>query len=226
MSNKAPLLDIDAAEWLQAFRNITRATDERTFLTGNLPWSGVGNSAPVIDYENARAIASALVLANMNSLPLDWAARFSVGGVNMNFFIVKQLPVLPPETYLEDAVMDLKYVELVVPRVLELTYTANDLKGFARDLGYQGPPFTWDDERRHRLQSELDAIFSHMYRLERTDVEWILDAPPPSSSFPALKRNEIDKFGEYRTQRYVLHAYDQMARGELPNLENEPRGRS
>ena len=220
MSNKAPLLNIDPVGWLQAFRNITRATDERTLLTGSIPLSGVGNSAPVIDYKNAHAIASALVLANMNSFPLDWAARFSVGGVNMNFFIVKQLPVLPPETYLEDAVMNLKYVELVVPRVLELTYTAHDLEGFARDLGYQGPPFTWDDVRRHRLQSELDAIFSHMYRLDRADVEWILDAPPPSSSFPALKRNEISKFGEYRTQRYVLHAYDQMARGELPNLEN------
>ena len=220
MSNKAPLLDIDPAAWLQAFRNITRATDERTFLTGSIPRSGVGNSAPVIDFENARAIASALVLANMNSLPLDWAARFSVGGVNMNFFIVKQLPVLPPETFLEDAVAGLKYVELVVPRVLELTYTAHDLKGFAADLGYQGPPFPWDEDRRHRLQSELDAIYSHMYRLDREDVEWILDAPPPSSSFPALKRNEIDEFGEYRTQRYVLHAYDQLACGELPDLEN------
>ena len=110
----------------------------------------------------------------------------------MNFFVVKQLPVLPPETYLEDAVLDLKYVELVVPRVLELTYTAHDLKGFAADLGYQGPPFPWDDDRRHHLQSELDAIYSHMYGLERSEVEWILDAPPPSSSFPALKHNEID----------------------------------
>ena len=226
VSNSAPLLNIDPAGCLQAFRDITNATNERTVLTGSIPLSGVGNNAPVIDYENARAIASALVMANMNSLPLDWAARFSVGGVHMSFFIVKQLPVLPPETYLEDAVMDLKYVELVVPRVLELTYTAHDLEGFARDLGYQGPPFTWDDARRHHLQSELDAIFSHMYRLERSDVEWILDAPPPSSSFPALKRNEIDKFGEYRTQRYVLHAYDQMARGELPNLENESMGHS
>ena len=139
----------------------------------------------------------------------------------MNFFIVKQLPVLPPETYLEKAVSDLKYVELVVPRVLELTYTAHALEGFARDLGFQGPPFPWDDERRHRLQSELDAIFSHMYSLERTDVEWILDSPPPSSSFPSLKRNEIKEFGEFRTQRYVLHAYDKLARRELPNLENE-----
>ncbi len=217
---------IDTDGWLQVFRDITNSTNERTFLTSNISRTGVGNSAPVIDYECARAISSTLVSANLNSLPLDWAARFSVGGVHLNFYIVKQLPVLPPETYLEYAVSDLKYVELVVPRALELTYTVHDLKGFAIALGYQGSPFSWDDHRRHRLQSELDAIYSHMYRLDRADVEWILDAPPPSSSFPALKRNEIDKFGEYRTQRYVLHAYDQMARGELPNLENEPRGRS
>ena len=221
MNHKAPLLNIDPLRWHQAFRSITRTTDERTFVTESIPWSGVGNSAPVIDYENARAIASALVLANMNSLPLDWATRFSMGGVNMSYFIVKQLPVLPPETYLEDAASGLKYVELVVPRALELTYTAHDLAGFAADLGYQGPPFPWDDDRRHRLQCELDATFSHMYQLERTDVEWILDAPSPSSSFPGLKRNEMNEFGEYRTQRYVLQAYDQLARGELPHLGSQ-----
>ena len=167
MNHKAPILDVFAAGWFQAFRNITNSTNERTFLTGSLPLSGVGHGAPVIDYERTRAIASALVLANMNSLPLDWAVRFSMGGVNMSYFIIRQLPVLPPEAYLEDAVLDLKYVELVAPRVLELTYTAHDLKGFARDLGYQGPPFRWDDDQRHRLQSELDAIYSQMYRLDR-----------------------------------------------------------
>ena len=73
----------------------------------------------------------------------------------MSFFILKQLPVLPPETYLEDAVQDLKWVELVVPRVLELTYTTHDLKPFAQDLGYDGPPFPWDEDRRHRLKCEL-----------------------------------------------------------------------
>ena len=221
VSNKAPLLDIDYTNWLQAFRGITRATDERTVLTGSLPLSGVGNSAPVIDYEKARGVASALVLANMNSLPLDWIARFSVGGVNMNFFIVKQLPVLPPEAYLEEVLPGLRYVELIVPRVLELTYTAHDLEGFARDLGYDGPPFSYDYDRRHHLKCELDAIFAHLYQLDRADLEWILDAPEPSASFPALKRNEMQEFGEYRTQRYVLHAYDQLARGELPDLTKD-----
>ena len=221
MSNKAPLLVVDHVEWLQVFRDITRATDERTVITSNILRSAVGNSAPVMDYNKERVVASALVLANMNSIPLDWAARFSVGGVHMNFFIVKQLPVLPPEAYLEEVRPGLTYAELVVPRTLELTYTASDLEGFARDLGYDGPPFPWDEQRRHRLKCELDAIFAHMYQLNRSDLEWILDAPSPSSSFPTLKRNEMDEFGEYRTQRYILYAYDQLGRGEIPNLESE-----
>ena len=218
VSNKAPLLKVNGS-WLHAFRGITNATNERTLLADKLPPSGVGNSAPVIDYQYGRAIASALVLANMNSLPLDWAARLSVGGSNLNFFIVKQFPVLPPEVYLERPYLrSITYTELVVPRVLELAYTAHDLEGFARDLGYDGPPFQWDDQRRHLLQSELDAIYAHMYRLDRSDLEWILDAPPPSSSFPALKDKEIKQYGEYRTKRYVFQAFDQLSGGEPPSL--------
>ena len=218
MSDSVFLIHVDYAEVLQAFRSITNATNERTLLVDHIPMSAVGNSAPVIEYRCGRAVASALVLANMNSLPLDWAARLSMGGTNLNFFIVKQLPIFSPDDFLLEIWPGRKYVELIVPRVLELTYTADDLRGFAKDLGYNGSPFVWDDNRRHCLKCELDAIFVHMYQLERTDLEWILDAPPPGSSFPSLKNNEMKEFGEYRTKRYVLHAYDQLERGELPNL--------
>ena len=222
VSDRVPVAGTDFMKWLHAFRDITNATNERTLVAGSVPRSGVGNSAPVIDYVYGRAISSALVLANMNSLPLDWAARFSVGGVHMNFFILKQLPVLPPDTYLERPCSTLPtYTELIAPRMLELTYTAHDLKGHARDIGYDGPPFPWHDRCRHYMQSELDAIYAHMYDLERADLEWILDPPSPSSSFPGLKRTEINRFGEYRTKRYVLNAYDQLARGENPDLERK-----
>ncbi len=218
MSNKAPLLNIDPTRWLQAFRNITNSTNERTVITDLLPESGVGNSAPIMEYDTARAITSTLVMANMNSLPFDWTARLSVGGTNMNFYLVKQFPVLPPETYLEELIPGQTCVEAVTPRALELTYTSWEMEPYARDLGYDGPPFIWDDDRRHRLKSELDAIYAHMYRLDRTDLEHILDAPPPSASFPTLKRNELKSFGEYRTQRYVLTAYDRIAGGNPPDL--------
>ena len=221
MSHHVPILHIDPVRWLQVFRDITNTTNERTLVADNVPGHGIGNNAPIIEYEHAREVASALVLANLNSLPLDWAARLSVGGTHMSFFILKQLPVLPPEAYLEETPKGKTWVELVVPRVLELTYTAHDLQGFAQDLGYDGDPFPWDEDRRHRLRCELDAIYAHMYQLNRTDLEWILDAEEPSQSFPGLKRGELREFGEYRTQRYVLQAYDQLARGELPDLTTE-----
>ena len=136
----------------------------------------------------------------------------------MSFFIVKQLPVLSPDAYLRLSSAGHPYVQLIVPRVLELTYTSEEMEGFANDLGFGGPPFSWNDERRHCLRSELDAIFAQMYGLNRSDLEWILDAQAPSSSFPSLKQNEMRDFGEYRTQRYVLQAFDSLKHGQSPNL--------
>lgn len=222
MNEHGPTLALRRGQWLHALRDITNATNERSVIGAHLPHGGMGHTASLVDYTRANAVASCLVLANMNSLPLDWATRLSVGATHLSFFIVKQLPVLPPSAYLESAgcSQDAAWVELVVPRVVELTYTASDLRGFADDIGYHGPPFAFDALRRHRLQCELDGIYAHMYGLDRDELEWILDAPHPGTSFPLLKRNEIDAFGEYRTERYVLLAYDQLARGQPPNLSN------
>ena len=77
------------------------------------------------------------------------------------------------------------------------------------------------------LAGERLATISHsMYRLERTGLAWILDAPDPSSSFPSLKQHEMKQFGEYRTQRYALRTFDQLERGEVPNLIGSPSGRA
>ncbi len=218
MSNHLPIIGLDSVKALQAFRDITNSRSERTFIVNNIPFGPIGNNAPVITHQHSMAVSYALVLGNMNSLPLDWAARISVGGTHMSFFVVKQLPVLSPEEYLKDSPAGLQYVQLIIPRVLQLTYTSIEMAGFASDLGFEGPPFRWDEELRHKLQCELDAIFAHMYQLSRKDLEWILDAPPPSSSFTVLKKNELNKFGEYRTKRYVLLVFDALHRGEMPTL--------
>ena len=134
---------------------------------------------------------------------------------------LKQIPVLPPDEYLKNSACGRPYVELIVPRTLQLFYASEELAGFARDLGYEGPPFPWNEQRRHCLQSELDAIFAHMYGLSRPDLEWILDAKPPSSSFPSLKQRELRDLGEYRTERLVLRAFDMLEQGVAPDLAVE-----
>ena len=212
--NQALPVNVDRRAWLEALSEITTATEKSTLITSGLSSGRVGDSVLVGDHNTVPAVAAGLVLANMNSIPLDWAARFSVGGINMNYYIVKQLPVLAPEAYLEEAKCGSEYFELVLPRVLELTYTSREVEGFAADLGYRERPFPWDDSRRHRLQCQLDAIFASMYGLKRADLEWILDAPAPSASFPLLKQHEHKALGEYRTRRCVLDAFDQLSKGE------------
>jgi hypothetical protein len=100
--------------------------------------------------------------------------------------------------------------------VLELTYTSHALASFARDLGYDGPPFGWDEDRRALLRAELDAFYARAYGLTRDELRYILDpadvrgANYPSETFRGLKNNEMARYGEYRTRRLVLDAWDRQ----------------
>lgn len=95
-------------------------------------------------------------------------------------------------------------LDWLVPRVLELAYTAWDLEAFAQDVGYDGPPFRWVAERRFLLRCELDAAFFHLYGIARDDVDYIME------TFPIVKRKDIDKHSTYRTKEQILDIYDRM----------------
>lgn len=206
------LLQVRCPRYLLGFRDICRATDERTVIAGMLPFSAVGNNNPLILLPNRfDTRLQAALMGNLTSLVFDFVARHKVGGTHLNFFIFKQLPVLPPEAYSEK---DLAYI---VPRVLELTFTAYDLKPFAEDLGYLGEPFPWNPDRRHKLKCELDAYYAHLYGLDRDELLYILDPQNvmpedyPSVTFPGLKRKELAEFDEYRTQVRVMAEYERLA---------------
>ncbi|MFN9645073.1 MAG: Eco57I restriction-modification methylase domain-containing protein [Cyanobacteriota bacterium] len=202
--------------WLIAWRGITNATNERSVIGGILPLSGVGHSCHVV-FPGSRIDTEkiACFLGNISALSYDFLARQKIGGSNFSFFISMQLPVLPPSTYTQAA------IDFIQPRVLELTYTAHDLKPWAEDIGYDGPPFHFEPERRSLLRAELDAVYAHLYGLTRDELRYILDPADvmgpdyPSETFRVLKTNEIRQFGEYRTQRLVLEAWDRLKSGDL-----------
>jgi hypothetical protein len=132
---------------------------------------------------------------------LDFVARQKLGGTALNYFIVKQLPVLPPTAYTTG---DL------------LTFTAHDLLPWARDCGFEGNPFGWDPTRRALLFAELDAYYAHLYGLTRDELRYILDPSEvlgpdyPSETFRVLKQDEERHYGEYRTRRLVLEAWNRL----------------
>lgn len=205
------LLRVRCPKYLLGWRRSCRNTDERTMISGLVPWSAVGDSYFLMRPKRTSAIQLAGLYANLDSLVFDWIARQKVGGVNFSFYYIEQLPVLGPDFY---SGSDLAYI---VPRVLELAYTAHDLKPFAEDLGYQGEPFPWSPDRRHQLKCELDAYYAHLYGLTRDEMLYILDPQNvmpedyPSVTFPTLKRKELAEFGEYRTQVRVMAEYERLA---------------
>lgn len=133
----------------------------------------------------------------------------------MTYSYVRQFPCIPPSRYTDEN------LAFIVLRVLELTYTAHDLAAWARELGYDGSPFAFDPDRRATLRAELDAYYAKLYGLTRDELRYILDPADimgedyPSETFRVLKDKECKEFGEYRTQRLVLEAWDNLEIGEL-----------
>jgi hypothetical protein len=198
-------------QWLMGWRDICRSTDERTVIATAFPRAGVNHKMPLF-MTNERPELAVAMLSNWLSLTLDYVARQKLGGTSLTYFYLKQLPVLPPSAYRE---ADLGFI---TQRVLELTYTSHLMAPFACDLGYDGPPFCWDNERRAQLRAELDAWYARAYGLSRDELRYILDPAEvkgpdyPSETFRVLKKNELSHFGEYRTARLVLAAWDRFER--------------
>lgn len=203
-------LEQSCPKWLMGWRDITNATNERTVIASVLPLIGVAYTFRVAVSLNCSSSLSACLLGCFNSSVIDFVARQVLGGTHLSDYITKQLPILPPERYTD---ADLSFI---VPRVLELTYTAHDLSGWAQDLGYNGPPFAFDPSRRAVLRAELDAYYARLYGLDRDELRYILDPTDvmgtdyPSETFRVLKKGELREFGEYRTQRLVLAAWDTL----------------
>jgi hypothetical protein len=96
---------------------------------------------------------------------------------------------------------------------------ADDLVAYdPRPADQRQIPFPWNPDRRAQLRAELDAYFACLYGLTRDELRYILDPADvmgpdyPSETFRVLKNGEMRAYGEYRTQRLVLAAWDKLAR--------------
>lgn len=204
-----------AADWVMGWRDISLASVERTVIASCIPAFAVNHKLPLFFVEQDVKFQTAL-LANLISLVHDYVARQKMSGSSLTYFYLKQFPILPPSAYTE---ADLAFI---VTRVLELNYTSHVMAPFARDLGYGGEPFAWDEDRRAQLRAELDSWFALAYGLGRDELRYVLDPKDamgddyPSETFRVLQNSELAKYGEYRTRRLVLGAYDTLI-AAMPN---------
>jgi hypothetical protein len=221
--------------WLIAFRDITNVTNERTSIFTLLPWAAVGHTAPLVFTDGVKSIQRCALVANLNALAFDFVVRQKMGGTHMTYFILRQLPVLPPDRYTP------ALLRFIVPRVLELTYTAWDLQPFANDVWAEAlgnKPLMralldqWEANREHtqayprvspfiepgwpRPPFTWDAARRSQLRAELDALYAHLyglsreELAYILETFPIVKRKDEAQYGEYRTKRLVLEVYEEI----------------
>ena len=199
--------------WTLVYRRITAPTNARTTLVTILPWCGVSYTIPMLRSGSSEfsALEAACLQSALSSFCLDYVSRQKLQGTSMSLTSLEQLPVIAPAGY------DRKFGnttarDLVRDHVLRLTYTAHDMAPFARDLGYDGPPFVWDEEERRHLRARLDALYFHLYGLDRKDAAYVLD------TFPIIRREDEKAFDHYRTRDLILAYMNALEAGDTETV--------
>ena len=203
------------ASWLLGFKDVTAPTNYRSMIAALIPGVGAGNTLPVLSLEGVTQASMELLLANFNAIPFDFVARQKIQGQHLNWFILEQLTVVPPERYEVVHFGSRTAAEIVREAVLELTYTAHDMAPFALDMGYVNkdgealPPFQWDEDRRLHLRAKLDALYFHLYGVtDHDDIRYIY------STFPIMEREEQKAWGSYRSREICIAWVNAFAAGE------------
>jgi len=189
------------------FKDVTSPTNRRTMIAAFIPLAAVVNSAPLILTGDGIGVrASSCLVANLNSLVLDFVARQKVGNIHLNFFIVEQFPILPPDAYEERCPWDLRHTleRWISERVLKLTCTAEDMRPLADAAGFPKGVHKWKEPERGELMAELDAAYFHLYGLSRDDVAYVL------STFSAGRQGPAAGPEATGALSLMLAAYDRL----------------
>lgn len=226
-------------KWLIGWRDITNSTNERTLIAGVVPRVAVGNSFPLALVAGHSPEGRLCFLANANSLVVDYIARQKVGGTHINYFYLKQFPLLSPQSMAEPVPgLGSTLVAWVGWRALRLVFSSEDLAPLAEDYGSRGRPFRWEPEDRFEIRCELDAAFFHCYLTPSPVGEWTraalargcvadeteeqlaalrehFESPRHAVShildqFPIVRAKDEAEHGTFRTKDRILEIYDAM----------------
>lgn len=200
---------MQSMDYFLAFKDITASTNVRTMIAAVVGQVGCGHTLPILipHTDGFDAFDAACLTANFNTFGFDYVTRQKVQSTHLTWYTVEQLPVIASADY-DHPFGDKTARDLVRDHVLRLTYTAHDMALFARDLGYDGPPFVWNEEERRHLRARLDALYFHLYGLDREDAEYVL------STFPIVRREDEKAFGRYRTRDLILAYMNALEAGD------------
>lgn len=202
--------------WFVGFKDITSPTNERTMIASFIPRTAVTNKF-VLALNDAEARRETCLLGNLNSFIFDYVTRQKIGGITLNFFIVEQLPTLPPDIYSDKCPWSKRETlqHWIGERVLKLSCTAEDMIPLARACDFKGSRgdgvHIWKETERVQLRAELDAAFFILYGIDRDDVEYILSTFTNTGEMPSDQRaTPDDRWRNGGVGETTLAAYDAL----------------
>ncbi|MCJ7777265.1 MAG: N-6 DNA methylase, partial [Sedimentisphaerales bacterium] len=190
-----------------AFKNVTSPTNQRTMIAAFIPYAGVVHSSPlIITSSNISVRLTSCLLGNLNAFAYDYISRQKIGGINLSYFVIKQIPTFHPDFYIQRCPWDKKRIleKWISDRVLKLTCTSNDMIPLAKSCGFDPPIHKWNQRERAELMAELDAAFFILYGIDRKDTEYIL------STFAGVRKEYKKTLDGSCTFELVLNRYDRL----------------
>ncbi|NUQ67323.1 MAG: N-6 DNA methylase [Phycisphaerales bacterium] len=203
--------------WFMGFKDITSATNERTMISSFVPRAAITNKF-VLMLSDAEPRRQSCLLGNFNSFVFDYVTRQKIGAVTLNFFIVEQLPTLPPDTYDDKCPWSKKETleHWISERVLKLSCTAEDMLPLAKACDFKGSRgdgvHVWKEQERAELRAELDAAYFILYGIGRADAEYMLSTFTGTGFIAEDQRDDSGRAWERRGQGdMILEAYDHLS---------------
>lgn len=203
---KNTCLEKETSKWNIGLRDITNPNNRRTVICSPLPQAPTVHSLNLV--KGASAEQALLLMACLNSFPVDFAARQKMSSFRLGQYMVRQLPVPSPDVFNRIKLDGKSISERIQDLVLKLTYTANDLSELAEDAGFVSRPFQFtqpDGEDREKVRYELEAIMLHIYDIDRNDIDLLFD------SFNKIRDDELTEYGYYRTREEIKKRFEELA---------------
>jgi len=202
------------------FGDVASPTNSRGLIAALLPGGTIsGHKVPTIEFNPGAPEYLLLWLGVANSVAMDFLVRKKVS-LTMSYTIMDSLPF--PRVFEQTPA-----AAEIARRVCALCAVGPEMAGFRDQAVDAGIVTSHGDvienpDRRAEVAAEIDAfVAQEVYGLTKKELLYILD---PANilgedcgveTFKALRNREVREFGEYRTQKLILEAWDRLDRGEI-----------
>ena len=173
------------------FRDISNATNERSFVTAIIPRCPAGNTIAVLHPEHALARYSLAAVGS--TLTFDWAARCRMTGTHLNYFIVEELPLLRKNRGLRDVGLVSRVLCGLSPMCAPTWVALGDSS--------VRPLCALCEHERMRLRTILEALVGSVMGLDSLDVRGILEECDFPTAYIARNNDLLAPKGFWRVDK-------------------------